>query len=124
SYSHPGILSALSILPTTPDGTFINFIRIEATDPIREVCKTTAGVTGIIITLVLIIMMSSSMETIRRSYFEVFWFTHHLFIVFFIGASIHGLGEIVRHQTNIDEHNPHVCQDKYTEWGKENDDGK
>ncbi|KAK3608414.1 hypothetical protein CHS0354_035417 [Potamilus streckersoni] len=124
SYSQPGILSALSLLPTTPDGTFINFIRTAATDPIREMCKTTAGVTGIIITLVLILMMSSSTETIRRSYFEVFWFTHHLFVVFFIGASIHGLGEIVRYQTNIDVHNPHVCKDKYTEWGKKADDGK
>ena len=28
----------------------------------------------------------------RRSYFEVFWFTHHLFVVFFIGMLFHGFG--------------------------------
>lgn len=26
----------------------------------------------------------------RRSYFEIFWFTHHLFIIFFIGLIVHG----------------------------------
>ena len=28
----------------------------------------------------------------RRSYFETFWFTHHLFVVFFAGLVVHGTG--------------------------------
>lgn len=32
------------------------------------------------------------MEVIRRSYFEVFWYTHHLFIIFFAGLVFHGAG--------------------------------
>ena len=27
----------------------------------------------------------------RRSYFEVFWYTHHLFVVFFVGLIVHGM---------------------------------
>jgi NADPH oxidase len=51
-----------------------------------------AGITGVIITLCLILIITSSMEVIRRSYFEVFWYTHHLFVIFFIGLVIHGAG--------------------------------
>lgn len=53
---------------------------------------TIAGLTGVVITLSLILIITSSMEVIRRSYFEVFWFTHHLFIIFFIGLVLHGVG--------------------------------
>lgn len=49
-----------------------------------------AGITGIVITLCLILIITSSTKTIRRSYFEVFWYTHHLFVIFFIGLAIHG----------------------------------
>lgn len=51
-----------------------------------------AGLTGVIITLALILIITSSTKTIRRSYFEVFWYTHHLFVIFFIGLVIHGAG--------------------------------
>ena len=53
---------------------------------------TVARLTGVVITLALILIITSTMEVIRRSYFEVFWFTHHLFIVFFIGLVLHGIG--------------------------------
>lgn len=49
-----------------------------------------AGITGVVITLCLILIITSSTKTIRRSYFEVFWYTHHLFVIFFIGLAIHG----------------------------------
>ena len=60
--------------------------------PTLLVFTSVAGITGVIITLSLILIITSSMEVIRRSYFEVFWFTHHLFIVFFAGLVIHGAG--------------------------------
>ena len=50
-----------------------------------------AGITGVVITLCLILIITSSTKTIRRSYFEVFWYTHHLFVIFFIGLAIHGV---------------------------------
>uniref|UniRef100_A0A8C8FVH3 FAD-binding FR-type domain-containing protein n=1 Tax=Oncorhynchus tshawytscha TaxID=74940 RepID=A0A8C8FVH3_ONCTS len=83
------------------------------------VFTTIAGITGVIITLALILMITSSMEVIRRSYFEVFWFTHHLFIVFFAGLVIHGAGRIVRSQTNANPpYNITFCKDHIEDWGK------
>lgn len=52
---------------------------------------TIPGLTGVIITLALILMVTSSTEFIRRNYFEVFWYTHHLFIIYFAGLVIHGI---------------------------------
>ena len=52
----------------------------------------TAGVTGVIITIALVLMVTLPMEFIRRSYSEVFWYTHHIFIMYFIGLGIHGFG--------------------------------
>ena len=51
-----------------------------------------AGLTGVIITIALVLMVTSAMEFIRRSYFEVFWYTHHIFIIYFVGLGIHGIG--------------------------------
>lgn len=53
-----------------------------------------AGLTGVVITLALILIITSSTKTIRRSYFEVFWYIHHLFVIFFIGLVIHGAGYV------------------------------
>ncbi|KAI8916337.1 ferric reductase NAD binding domain-containing protein [Gorgonomyces haynaldii] len=48
------------------------------------------GWTGQLISVALFLMVTSAMEGVRRKYFEIFWFTHHLFIVFFGGALMHG----------------------------------
>lgn len=61
-------------------------------NPTITMFTTIAGLTGVAITLALILIITSSMEVIRRSYFEVFWYTHHLFIIFFIGLVFHGFG--------------------------------
>lgn len=79
-----------------------------------------AGITGIVITLCLILIITSSTKTIRRSYFEVFWYTHHLFVIFFIGLAIHGAERIVRGQTpqSLKEHCPKECGRDPSTWGK------
>uniref|UniRef100_A0A673GW38 Cytochrome b-245 heavy chain-like n=1 Tax=Sinocyclocheilus rhinocerous TaxID=307959 RepID=A0A673GW38_9TELE len=71
--------------------TYLNPIRSNSTTPTLFVFTTIAGLTGVVITLALILMITSSMEVIRRSYFEVFWYTHHLFIIFFAGLVFHVL---------------------------------
>uniref|UniRef100_A0A8C1I602 NADPH oxidase 1 n=1 Tax=Cyprinus carpio TaxID=7962 RepID=A0A8C1I602_CYPCA len=72
-----------------------------------------------VITLALILMITSSMEVIRRSYYEVFWYTHHLFIIFFAGLVFHGAGRIVRSQQVTDPpHNTSFCEDQPENWGK------
>ncbi|XP_065648729.1 cytochrome b-245 heavy chain isoform X2 [Hydra vulgaris] len=89
--------------------TRLNPIRGADLDPISELLKTVAGLTGIVITIALIMMVSSSTELIRRSYFEVFWFTHHLFVVFFVLLVFHGFGNLVRSQNNVAQNNPEKC---------------
>ncbi|KAJ8313619.1 hypothetical protein KUTeg_008180, partial [Tegillarca granosa] len=91
---------------------FKSFVKFKD-DPIKEGLQTIAGISGVVITLALIVMVSSSTELIRRCYFEIFWFTHHLFVIFFIGLVVHGIHiwkGIVRSQSNIDVHDPLAWQ--------------
>ncbi|XP_005090645.1 cytochrome b-245 heavy chain [Aplysia californica] len=104
--------SRLTHLPSSPNGTWVNPIRSSDPDPTREVFKSVAGVSGVIITLCLIIIVSSSTEIIRRSYFEVFWFTHHVFIIFFIGFLVHGAQMIIHKQSNLSNHPVPSCSEK------------
>ncbi|XP_054642771.1 cytochrome b-245 heavy chain isoform X1 [Dunckerocampus dactyliophorus] len=100
--------------------SFLNPIRSNETNPTIVMCTTIAGVTGVVITLALILIITSSMEVIRRSYFEVFWYTHHLFVLFFIGLVFHGFGRIVRGQTadSLNTNDPRVCADRFDDWGR------
>lgn len=49
------------------------------------------GATGWIMTVALGILVFYAREKPRRARFERFWYSHHLFIVFFIGWQLHGL---------------------------------
>uniref|UniRef100_A0A3B3ZUA4 FAD-binding FR-type domain-containing protein n=1 Tax=Periophthalmus magnuspinnatus TaxID=409849 RepID=A0A3B3ZUA4_9GOBI len=107
--------TVLSQLEDAEETTYLNPIRI----PTYFVFTSIAGLTGVIITLSLILIITSSMEVIRRNYFEVFWYTHHLFIIFFAGLVIHGAGRIVRHQEETDPpHNFTYCKDHMYNWGE------
>ena len=46
--------------------------------------------TGHIAVFCLFLMVTSSIRPIRQANFEIFWYTHHLFIVFFFALIIHG----------------------------------
>jgi NADPH oxidase len=48
------------------------------------------GWTGYIMLIALMAMVLTAMEKPRRANFERFWYTHHLFVIFFIFWSIHG----------------------------------
>ncbi|XP_023647954.1 NADPH oxidase 1 [Paramormyrops kingsleyae] len=110
--------TTLSALGDSANETFLNPIRSTTTTPTYVAFTTIAGLTGVIITLALILIITSSMEVIRRSYFEVFWYTHHLFIVFFAGLVFHGAGRIVRHlETTDPPHNTSFCKDQPLNWG-------
>ncbi|XP_049897671.1 NADPH oxidase 1 [Epinephelus moara] len=115
--------TALSNLEDTENTTYLNPIRTTNVDaqqtPTYFVFTTIAGLTGVIITLALILIITSSMEVIRRSYFEVFWYTHHLFVIFFAGLVFHGAGFIVRRQVPTDPpHNFTFCKDRSDDWGR------
>ncbi|TPX34237.1 hypothetical protein SmJEL517_g03089 [Synchytrium microbalum] len=48
------------------------------------------GATGQILVVLLFLIVTASIYTVRRKFFEIFWFTHHLFIVFFAILLTHG----------------------------------
>ncbi|KAM6467735.1 NADPH oxidase 3 [Liasis olivaceus] len=108
----------LSGIGESPNESYLNPIRSYDTNTLAETLKTIAGVTGLLITVSLILIMTSSTETIRSSFYEVFWYTHHLFVVFFIGLVVHGMGHLIRGQTNqsLLVHNVSYCKDHYWEW--------
>ncbi|XP_037531665.1 NADPH oxidase 1 [Nematolebias whitei] len=113
---------ALSDLEDADNTTYLNPIRTTSLNPQQIptyfAFTSIAGLTGVVITLALILIITSSMEVIRRSYFEVFWYTHHLFVIFFAGLVIHGIGGIVRRQSNLSQHNFTFCQNLTEEWGE------
>ncbi|KAK6486873.1 cytochrome b-245 heavy chain [Huso huso] len=114
------IAYVLSQIGNEDNSSYLNPIRTNETNPTFVAFTTIAGLSGVASTLALILIITSSMEVIRRSYFEVFWFTHHLFVIFFIGLVIHGVGEIVRGQTasSVLENKPNICATQYKDWGK------
>ena len=59
------------------------------------------GVSGVIITMSLILMVTTAVDQIRRSYFELFWYTHHLFIVFYVALMMHGASGFINKQLNV-----------------------
>ncbi|XP_003215824.1 NADPH oxidase 3 [Anolis carolinensis] len=114
-----GVLShTLSDIGKSPNESYLNPIRSYETNTISEVLTSIAGITGLLITVSLILIMTSSTEIITRSFYEVFWYTHHLFTVFFIGLVIHGMGQLIRGQTHqsLLVHNVTYCKDHYLEW--------
>ncbi|KAF9115869.1 hypothetical protein BGX27_005935 [Mortierella sp. AM989] len=48
------------------------------------------GLTGHIMLLVLLIMVVTALPSVRMKKFEIFWYWHHLFLVFFLFFSFHG----------------------------------
>jgi predicted ferric reductase len=60
------------------------------------VLGTIPGLTGIIIVISqLSILVTAVYKEWRRAHFDIFWYTHHLYIPFYICISIHGLGDLV-----------------------------
>uniref|UniRef100_A0A4W3HTB7 NADPH oxidase 3 n=1 Tax=Callorhinchus milii TaxID=7868 RepID=A0A4W3HTB7_CALMI len=119
SYS-PGAMENLQIrLSTIGQNCSEEYLNPIRTYNTVELLSSIAGISGIIITMALILMVTSSTEFIIKSFYEVFWFTHHLFIIFFIGLAIHGVGRIVRGQTSesLRDHNVTYCKDHQKEWG-------
>nr|XP_033794389.1 NADPH oxidase 3 isoform X2 [Geotrypetes seraphini] len=110
----------LSCIGRNPNESYLNPIRNYKTDTTKEILSTVAGVTGFVITLVLVLIMTSSTELIRKSFYELFWYLHHLSIIFITGLLIHGVGQMVQSQTpqSLLLHNVTYCKDYYNEWGE------
>ena len=47
----------------------------------------------------MILMVTTSIEGMRRPHFEAFWYTHHLFIIFYAALILHGFGRVLESPT-------------------------
>lgn len=112
-------LNALGGSSCPRDGSdWVNPVCVSNSQTVLEAIKIFPAISGVIITLALLVIVCSATEFIRRSYFEIFWITHHLFIVFYAFLVVHGLKGVVRAQTNLDEHDPDVCSKlPFSAWG-------
>eukprot|EP00026_Physarum_polycephalum_P003872 Phypoly_transcript_03888.p1 GENE.Phypoly_transcript_03888~~Phypoly_transcript_03888.p1 ORF type:complete len:518 (+),score=83.63 Phypoly_transcript_03888:117-1670(+) len=52
------------------------------------------GTTGHFALLIMVLMYTSAVESVRRPLFEGFWFTHHLFILYYALISVHGVAAL------------------------------
>ncbi|XP_059715529.1 NADPH oxidase 1 isoform X2 [Haemorhous mexicanus] len=111
--SLPAVLSKMHL----QGSKWLNPIHSNQTTVEYVAFTTIPGLTGVIITLALILMVTSSTEFIRRNYFELFWYTHHLFLIYFAGLVIHGIAGLVRGQTeqSMAEVHPYHCAEYLTQ---------
>ncbi|XP_067842432.1 NADPH oxidase 4 isoform X3 [Heptranchias perlo] len=84
----------------------LNVARYRDEDPRKFLFTTLPGVTGFFMVLVLFLMCTSSSYSLRFSNYDIFWYTHNLFIVFYILLLLHVTGGMLKYQTNLDEHPP------------------
>uniref|UniRef100_A0A8B9PCI7 NADPH oxidase 4 n=1 Tax=Apteryx owenii TaxID=8824 RepID=A0A8B9PCI7_APTOW len=64
------------------------------------------GLTGVIMVLVLFLMCTASTYAIRFSNYDIFWYTHNLFFVFYMLLLMHVSGGVLKYQSNLEEHPP------------------
>ncbi|XP_033750428.1 dual oxidase 2-like isoform X2 [Pecten maximus] len=58
--------------------------------------ETITGFTGVILTLIIIIMYVFAIPYARRNLFNAFWFTHNFYILLYIFLVLHGSGRLVQ----------------------------
>ncbi|XP_062408451.1 NADPH oxidase 4 isoform X1 [Sardina pilchardus] len=84
----------------------LNMAQYRGQDPRLVILTTVPGVTGLLLVLILFLMFTASTPCIRMSSYEVFWYTHNLFILFYFILMVHALGGALKYQTNLDTHTP------------------
>lgn len=68
-------------------------------DPMTLAWSTLPGATGHILITIMVLIYSASVKRVRGPYFNIFWFSHHLFILFFIINCFHGAAAILEPPT-------------------------
>ncbi|XP_006627894.1 NADPH oxidase 4 isoform X2 [Lepisosteus oculatus] len=84
----------------------LNMARYRGEDPRVIIFTTVPGITGVLLVVILFLMFTASSYCIRVSSYEIFWYTHNLFIVFYILLLVHVAGGVLKYQTNVDAHPP------------------
>ncbi|XP_070931517.1 NADPH oxidase 4 isoform X10 [Macaca nemestrina] len=84
----------------------LNAARYRNEDPRKLLFTTVPGLTGVCMVLVLFLMITASTYAIRVSNYDIFWYTHNLFFVFYMLLMLHVSGGLLKYQTNLDTHPP------------------
>jgi len=122
SHSLYGLISTLSQLPSTPNGSYINPIRFSKANPIIETFKMLPGVSGVLMCLAMGIILTTSCKFMRISFYNLFWFSHQIFsFAFVLLFCVHGLQGVIRKQNNLDYNDPKTCYNNYTNWSSKNE---
>ena len=77
---YPDNFLAISSDDSSPN--YVNPVRTSTT-PYSILITTTPGLSGVVLTGSLILIWTSASRVVRIYAFELFWFTHHLFVIFF-----------------------------------------
>ncbi|XP_060627108.2 NADPH oxidase 4 isoform X1 [Anolis sagrei] len=84
----------------------LNVANYHGEDPRKLLFTTVPGLTGVLMVLVLFLMSTASTYAIRVSNYDIFWYTHNLFFVFYLLLMLHVSGGVLKYQTNVKEHPP------------------
>lgn len=83
---------------------YVNFFNVERTQIRPEAAvqihyTEAGGITGHVMLLCMFLIYTTAHAKIRQQSFETFWYTHHLFIPFFLALYTHAQGCFVRDST-------------------------
>ncbi|XP_061683977.1 NADPH oxidase 4 isoform X2 [Syngnathoides biaculeatus] len=84
----------------------LNLARYKGEDPEVIILTTVPGVTGVLLVLILFLMFTSSSHCVRIHNYEIFWYTHNLFIIFYVILMVHMVGGALKYQSNVEAHPP------------------
>ncbi|KAL7825475.1 hypothetical protein AOLI_G00326820 [Acnodon oligacanthus] len=84
----------------------LNLAQHRGQDPRVLILTTVPGITGVLLVLILFLMFTASSYCMRVCNYEIFWYTHNLFILFYIILMVHVVGGAVKYQTNVEAHPP------------------
>lgn len=92
---------------------YVNFFNVERSQIRKEAAvqihyAQAGGITGHVMLLCMLLMYTTSHAKIRQQSYETFWYTHHLFIPFFLAMYTHATGCFVR--DSVEPHSPFAKQ--------------
>ncbi|CAK3770513.1 Superoxide-generating NADPH oxidase heavy chain subunit B [Lecanosticta acicola] len=80
---------------------YVNFFNVERSQVRKEAAvqihyTQAGGITGHVMLLCMLLMYTTAHHKIRQQSYETFWYTHHLFVPFFLAMYTHATGCFVR----------------------------